>query len=262
MANKLATIVEWHRQRAAQDPTPNAEVFAAALDSPEPRGFARQLRTTSGVALIAEYKRKSPSHGVLTTESLDNVVAEYAKAGVAALSVLTDAPHFGGSLDDIRTLRTGGCTLPILRKDFVVDVRDVYKARVAGADAVLLIANVLNDRELETFQEAALAVGLDVLIETHDSPEIARVSALNPVMIGVNQRNLQTLEVDRYTAERLAEQLPPSAVKVAESGVEDVEALQRLARVGYDAALVGASLLRAENRLAFAQSLVGATRCS
>ncbi len=200
---------------------------------------------SDGLAVIAELKRRSPSKGDLAA-SIDpaEVASAYASGGATAMSVLTDAEHFGGSASDLAAAREAS-GLPVLRKDFTVSALDVCDARLMGADAVLLIVAALDDSELGDFATLAAELDLDALVEVHDEAELERALAVGADLIGVNQRDLVTFEVDTDRAERMAPNIPPSAVRVAESGVRDASDARRLAEAGYDAVLVGESLVTA-----------------
>ena len=195
------------------------------------------------LAVIAEIKRKSPSKGDLFASLDPSVVArQYESGGASCLSVLTDQQFFGGSVADLQQA-SSATTLPVIRKDFTVSEFDVVDARLMGADCVLLIAAVLSANELKRFHDLATEIGLDVLIETHDESELDRVMEVGARLIGVNQRNLLTFEVDHQRAERMAALIPTSAVRIAESGVRDAADAQRLRSAGYDAVLVGESIV-------------------
>ncbi len=171
------------------------------------------------VAVIAELKRRSPSKGDLAPDIDPVAIAgAYERGGAAAMSVLTDVDFFGGSVDDLRTARTA-CTLPVLRKDFTVDPRDVCDARIMGADCVLLIAAALDDTELTSMLALARELSIDALVEIHDEPELDRAIAAGADLIGVNQRDLVTFVVDTERAVRMAPQMPAGVVRVAESGI-------------------------------------------
>ena len=209
------------------------------------RGFRRALaETTGGVAVIGEVKRRSPSKGDLFPD-LDpaELAATYQDGGASCLSVLTDVEWFGGSVDDLQTARAT-VELPVLRKDFTVDARDVVDARLMGADCVLLIAAALDDAELADFHALARQVGLDVLIEIHDEAELERALAVEGDLIGVNQRDLVTFQVDQERAVRMAPQMPAGVVRVAESGVRDRADGAALEAAGYHALLVGETLVK------------------
>jgi indole-3-glycerol phosphate synthase len=195
------------------------------------------------LAVIAEVKRKSPSKGDLFANLDPSVVAQqYESGGASCLSVLTDQQYFGGSVTDLQQARSA-TTLPVIRKDFTVSEFDVVDARLMGADCVLLIAAVLSANELKRFHDLATEIGLDVLIETHDESELDRVLGVGASLIGVNQRDLTTFEVDHQRAERMAALIPASAIRVAESGVRDETDARRLRNAGYDAVLVGESIV-------------------
>lgn len=195
------------------------------------------------LAVIAEIKRKSPSKGDLFASLDPSVVArQYESGGASCLSVLTDQQFFGGSVADLQQA-SSATTLPVIRKDFTVSEFDVVDARLMGADCVLLIAAVLSANELKRFHDLATEIGLDVLIETHDESELDRTLGVGARLIGVNQRDLATFEVDHQRAERMAALIPTSAVRIAESGVRDAADAQRLRSAGYDAVLVGESIV-------------------
>jgi indole-3-glycerol phosphate synthase len=221
------------------------------------RGFAARLRVDaeSSLAVVAEIKRRSPSKGDLFADLDPSVLArQYEAGGASCLSVLTDGPHFGGSVDDLRQARSA-VGLPVLRKDFTVAERDVFDTRLMGADCVLLIAAALEPSQLVDLSGLAIDIGLDVLVEIHDEDELAvAVSAAAPA-IGVNQRDLVTFEVDHARAERMAGIIPDSVVKVAESGVRDSTDAGNLRRAGYDAILVGETLVRSGDPTAALRSL-------
>ncbi len=197
-----------------------------------------------GLAVISEVKRRSPSKGDLKAD-LDpaELAGSYAAGGATCLSVLTDVDHFGGSPQDLQAARSA-VGVPVIRKDFTVSAHDVLDARIMGADCVLLIAAALDNAELVDFHALAIEVGLDVLVETHDEAEVERALIADATMIGVNQRDLVTFEVDTDRAVRVASFLPADVVRVAESGVAGPEDAGVLHRAGYDAVLVGEALVR------------------
>ena len=219
------------------------QLLDAARQVSPSRGFRRALAAADGMAVIAEVKRRSPSKGDLFAD-LDPaaLAAAYADGGAHCLSVLTDEDWFGGSVADLRTARNA-VDLPVLRKDFTVHPHDVLDARIMGADCVLLIVAALDDRELHEFHSLAREVGLDVLVEIHDEAELERALAVGATLIGVNQRDLVTFEVDTERAVRMAPQMPSGVVRVAESGVRDAADVATLGVAGYHAVLVGESLL-------------------
>jgi indole-3-glycerol phosphate synthase len=197
-----------------------------------------------GVALIAEHKRRSPSAGAIREElALEAVVGAYERGGAAALSVLTEGPNFGGSLEDLRRARAAS-TLPVLRKDFTVDAFQVHEAFAAGADAVLLIVAALEDSALSGLHGLAGELGLAALVEVHDSDELDRALALEPRLIGINNRDLTTLKVDLRRTFELRARVPEGVTVVAESGFSRAEQLRELAAAGVDGVLVGEALMR------------------
>jgi len=214
-----------------------------AAEADPPRGFRRALEGRE-VAVIAEFKRRSPSAGRLgTDEGPGTVAGRYAAAGASALSILTDGPHFGGDLADLRAAR-GAAGLPALRKDFLVEEAQLLEARAAGADAVLLIVRILEQERLRALLSLSAELGMDALVEAHDGEELARALAAGAEVIGINARDLDTFEIDLARAERLVAEIPADRVAVAESGVEGRADVRRLAAVGADAVLVGGWLMR------------------
>jgi indole-3-glycerol phosphate synthase len=258
MPSYLADILASHRAQARDDRRDLDELAAQAASLPAPRDFAGALRGTSkGLACIAEVKRRSPSKGDLDPGLVPALVAkEYVAGGAACLSVLTDAQYFGGSVEDLRAARDAS-GLPVLRKDFTVAEVDVVDARLMGADAVLLIVAALDDGELSRFHQRASALGLAALVEVHDEAELERALAAGARLVGVNQRDLRTFAVDHERAQALAAQIPPDVVAVAESGIVDGDDARRLADAGYDAILVGETLVKAADRAAALRALVG-----
>ncbi len=239
----LDTIVAAARRRVQTD---SARVtlddlerrVANAGTNAGPRAFADSLRLP-GIRVIAECKRRSPSRGVLR-HAYDPaaIAAQYAEAGAAAISVLTEPAFFDGALDHLESVRAR-VHVPLLRKDFIVDAYQLLEARVAGADAVLLIVAALEQPELEMLHRAAEALGLAVLVEVHDEVEAQRAVDAGARIIGVNNRNLKTLEVSIDTAHRVVALLPGACIRVAESGLRTGADLAALAAAGYDAFLIG-----------------------
>ena len=221
-------------------------VRASAESAPRAEAFHEALRSVDALNVMAECKRRSPSLGVLRkVYDPGAVAAAYAAAGAAAISVLTEPAFFDGSLDDLKAVRAA-VELPLLRKDFVVTEYQLLEARVMGADAVLLIVAALDDRQLTALIVAARRWGLATLVEVHDATELDRGLEAGAQIIGVNNRNLRTLDVDLDTSRRLIEQIPNSVVAVAESGLRTSDDLVGLRRLGYDAFLVGEALLTQE----------------
>ena len=244
MATYLDKIAAYHRARAEADNRPLDSLRESALSSPEQASLLRALAGSATVGIIAEVKRRSPSKGALN-ESLDvaSLVGTYASSGACAVSVLTDAEHFGGSPDDFAMARLS-TALPLLRKDFTVSAKDVADARTWGASAVLLIVAILDDGELEMLANEAALLGVDALFEVHDEFELERAISSGAALVGVNQRDLYTFEVDTERAARVGSTIPRGIVSVAESGIRGLPQVEVLARSGFDALLVGESFVR------------------
>lgn len=257
----LDRILEGHRAAARADRR-SVEVLLAEAERVDdaPRGFRDALAAVGpgGGAVIAEVKRRSPSKGDLRA-GLDpaRLAADYERGGARALSVLTDAEWFGGSAEDLRRARAASA-LPVLRKDFTVDPRDVIDARLMGADCVLLIAAALDSAELAELSGLARDIGLDCLVEVHDEAELERALACGASLVGVNQRDLYTFEVDQARAVRVAGAIPDGVVRVAESGIRGRDDVVALADAGYHAVLVGETLVTAADPEAAVCRLLGA----
>jgi len=241
----LAKILDRHRAAAQSDSRRLSQLIDEAKTVAPTRGFIQRLRDDSlhQLAVIAEIKRRSPSKGVLR-EGVDasDLARTYESGSASCLSVLTDDVSFGGSVDDLLKARVA-TAMPVLRKDFTVSELDVCDARIMGADCVLLIAAALSQPELVAFHQLAIEIGLDVLVETHDETEVERALLAGATMIGVNQRDLVTFQVDHERAVRMASVIPIGVIRVAESGVRDANDAQSLRDAGYDAVLVGESLV-------------------
>ena len=254
----LDKILAAHRASAAGDSRLLDGLVDEARAQPAARGFAAALRSRAaadGLAVVAEVKRRSPSKGDLVA-GLDPelVAAAYAAGGAACLSVLTDVEFFGGSPDDLRAARRA-VEVPVLRKDFTVAAADVCDARLMGADAVLLIVAALDDAELADLHALATEVGLDALVEIHDEAELERALGAGATLIGVNQRDLVTFQVDNDRAVRVAEAIPGDVLKVAESGIRGPDDAAALRLAGFDAVLVGESLVTAADPAAAVAAL-------
>jgi indole-3-glycerol phosphate synthase len=255
VATYLDKILDRHREQAALDARPTAELAARARDLPPTRGFVAALAGAAGLAVISEVKRRSPSKGDLHA-GLDpaDMARRYAAGGASCLSVLTDAEHFGGSVADLQAA-SAACTLPVLRKDFTVSANDVCDARLMGADCVLLIAAALAPGELVELHGLAVDVGLDVLVEVHDEHELETAIAAGATMVGVNQRDLVTFQVDHARALRMASVIPAGVVRVAESGVRGADDAAALHAAGYHAVLVGELLVTSADPAATIRAL-------
>jgi len=226
--------------------------------APAPRGFADALRRHEFPAVIAEIKRASPSKGMIREDFDPPILAEaYNKGGAACLSVLTDEPFFQGH-DDYLKLAHKQTPLPILRKDFMLEEYQIYESRALGADCILLIMAVLEDERAAALNSLARDLGMDVLVEVHDEEELARALKFKPVMIGVNNRNLKTMEVDFKTSRDLAARIPDETLNVTESGIYTHDDIKDLADYGFEAFLVGESLMRQGDVTKALQSLRGA----
>ena len=256
-ATYLDRILERHRETAAADTRRIEQLLEQARAMPPTRGFRNALSGRSSLGVIAEIKRRSPSKGDLNA-GLDPAVmaTSYERGGAACLSVLTDVEYFGGSVADLQAARAA-CALPVIRKDFTVGERDVLDARIMGADCVLLIAAALDPAELAGFHALAIDVGLDVLVEIHDERELEHALAADATLIGVNQRDLVTFQVDHERAVRMAGVIPDHAVKVAESGVRGADDAMSLRTAGYDAVLVGETLVTSGDPAAAIADLIG-----
>lgn len=246
--NRLDPIVAATReeltQRRAATPLPELErVVAERAAAGDVRSFADAI-ARPGLSLIAEHKRSSPSAGQIRADLvLEDVVGAYERGGAAALSILTEGPNFAGSLDDLRAARRA-VALPLLRKDFVVDPYQVHEAAAAGADAILLIVAALSPGELHSLHAEAVGLGLSALVEVHDERELEAALAVEPALIGINNRDLRTLKVDTQRTFELAPLVSGRALIVAESGFNAPEQMDELAEAGIDGVLIGEALMR------------------
>jgi indole-3-glycerol phosphate synthase len=237
---------------------PQADLESRLSARVEDRPFNEAL-VRPGLSLIAEFKRRSPSAGEIAAGAdVAAQVSAYERGGAAALSVLTDEPHFGGSLQDLQAARAA-CGLPIIRKDFIVDPYPLYEAAVHGADAVLLIVRALGKEDLRRLYEEARAIDLDCLVEVHDAEELERaLEEIDAEVIGINNRNLDEQRVDIGTTFELMPDVPAGKTVVAESGISGREELEELDRVGVDAVLIGGALMAAHDPEAKTRELTGA----
>ena len=256
----LAEIVEKKRGEVAALRTQARGLEAKVVDSPPIRDFLSVIRSPERVSLIAECKRRSPGAGLIRPDlELETLSRSYEEAGAAALSVLTDAPYFGGSLEDLRVAREA-TNLPILRKDFTLDPLQVVEGRAAGADAVLLIVRILDDAVLRSLMAEAAGLGMSALVEVHDERELRRALDAGAQIIGINNRDLATFTTDLDTTIRLLEGVPEDVLVVSESGIRVTRDVDRLSAVGIDAILVGESLLRSPDPGAAAHEMAQIAR--
>ena len=249
-----ATLEDVERRRSS---VPLSELESAAAQRPEGRPFTEALQRP-GISLIAEHKRRSPSAGEIRSGvTVTEIVEAYERGGATALSILTEGPHFGGSLDDLREARAAS-VLPILRKDFIVDPYQVYESAAVGADAVLLIVAALHAEDIAVLHREARALDLDVVVEVHDEPELeCALEVVDADVIGINNRDLTDFSVDLDRTFELLEDVPAGKTVVSESGIHSRDQLDELERVGVDAVLVGEGLMRAPDVEAAVRALTG-----
>ena len=234
---------------AARAMTGMDELAEMAADMPPVRGFAQRIRAvmTSGPAVIAEVKKASPSAGIIRENfHPDQIALSYESAGAACLSVLTDEPYFKGMNEYLQQARDA-CSLPALRKDFMVDPWQLYESRVLGADCILLIVAALERAQLQDFDGLAREIGLDVLVEVHNEDELGDALATGASLIGVNNRDLHTFTTDLAASERLRPMIPPDRIMVTESGIRNREDVARMQRCGIQTFLVGEAFMRRED---------------
>ena len=256
----LERIVRSKRAEVGSTTARLAEFRDRARDAEPTRPFAAALRHPAQVQLLAEIKRRSPSAGEIRPGADPADVARaYAEGGAAALSVLTDREFFGGDLGALRAVRSA-VALPLLRKDFLIDPVQLWEARAAGADAVLLIVRILDDARLAELLGLAAKAGIDALVEVHDAAELERALAAGARLVGVNNRDLGSFRTDLDLSVRLARSVPGEATLVAESGIRAAEDVDRLGAAGVDAVLVGESLMRQDDLRAAAAALAGRPR--
>ena len=262
MANILDTIVEQKKLEVACLPDrvlAAGDLRDALLERGEKRDFLAALRKLKrgDIALIAEVKKASPSAGVICKDfDPVRIAKEYEAAGASCLSVLTDEKFFQGSLEYLRQIRAA-VKLPLLRKDFIIDGRQILEAVEWGADAILLIVAILTDAQLAKFHSLAVEAGLAVLVEVHDGAELERALKISPALVGVNNRNLKTFKVDLATTEKLAEKIGAGKMLVAESGIHTRMDVERLKKCGAKAILVGESLMRGGDIQSKVRELIG-----
>jgi indole-3-glycerol phosphate synthase len=253
----LTDLLDDLRRRLERDPLDEPGLLALAMHLPPPRPFEDALRSAPP-ALIAEYKRSSPSAGAISEPDVASQARAYEEGGAAAISVLTEPTRFDGALADLRAVRLA-VSLPVLRKDFLVHPAQVIQSRAAGGDAVLLIAAALSELELKGMLAVAADLGLDALVETHSEEDLAKALATDAPVIGVNARDLETLEVDVERALAMLPDVPSDRVAVLESGVSTREDVERAIDAGARAVLVGETLMRSPDPGVTIRSLRGAS---
>lgn len=252
----LTELVEDVRRRLERHPPDDTGLMALAMTRPPARGFERALRAADGPAVVAEFKRASPSAGEIADVDLAERIRAYAVGGAAAISVLTEPTRFGGALADLQAARLA-CSIPVLRKDFLIHPAQVIESRASGADAVLLIAAALSQLELEALLSAAADLGMDALVEAHSRQDLDKALAAGARVVGVNARDLETLEVDVDRALALLPEIPDDRVAVLESGVSSREQVRRAVGAGARAVLVGEALMRSADPAATIHELRG-----
>jgi indole-3-glycerol phosphate synthase len=261
--DKLRAILDYKKNEVAvlKKQRSLSSLEADARTASKPRGFAEALlkiAKADGNALICEVKRKSPSAGEINAvRAPEEAARAYETGGAACISVLTDGPSFGGSLDDMKTVRAA-ISLPVLRKDFMIDPIQVIEARAAGADAILIIMGALDDARAAEIHSTADHLGMSVLLEAHDEAELVRALGLPSPLLGVNNRDLRTFTTDLGVTEWLSDLVPPSHLLISESGVRTAADISRLRRCGARGFLVGESLMRSENPAESVRSLAQA----
>jgi indole-3-glycerol phosphate synthase len=262
VSDVLTRICEDKRQHVAacKDLRPLANIETALSSAPPVRGFRAALQAAVDAGrygLIAEIKKASPSKGLIRPDfDPPNLARAYQAGGASCLSILTDVPYFQGS-DDYLVASRAVVDLPVLRKDFMVDPYQVFEARTLGADCILIIMAALEDAEAVELERIALSLGMDVLIEIHDGEELARATAnLKSRLIGVNNRNLKTMDVDIAMSEQLVPEMPPGTLAVAESGLGSPDDLARMSAAGANCFLIGESLMRQDDVTAATKALL------
>lgn len=242
VARKREEVIEAKQNKSVSE-LEKEELFARKTVS-----LSAALRNASSPKIISEFKRKSPSKGIINADVSPEVVTfDYANAGAVALSVLTDIDFFGGSFSDFLKARNANPMIPMLRKDFIIDEYQLYEAKAIGADVILLIAACLTSAEVVALSQKAHELGLEVLLEVHNAEELAETLGENIDIVGVNNRNLKTFETSIETSIALSEQIPDSFVKISESGLKDAETIHRLYGYGFKGFLIGETFMKTVN---------------
>ena len=225
---------------------PIYQLEQSALFESDTNSLVNKIRISKS-GIIAEHKRRSPSKSVINQNlNVQDVAQGYESAGVCGMSVLTDGKYFGGSLDDL-LIAKASCNLPLLRKEFIIDEYQILEAKAYGADVILLIAAILSKAEIKQFSELAKSLNLDVLLEVHNEKELQKSIMPSLDLLGVNNRNLKTFEVNLETSKSLSEQIPDDFVKVSESGISSVQAIKELQPFGYQGFLIGENFMKTNN---------------
>lgn len=249
MSSVLQEICEKKRAHveAQKKSAPLAELKTQLANAEAPRGFIASLEKKAAngdLAMITEVKKASPSKGIIRADFNPAEIAKtYQAGGAACISVLTDEPYFQGR-DEYLTEVKNAVSLPVLRKDFMINEYQIYESRALGADCILIIMAALDDQTAKALHDLSIDLGMDVLVEVHNEEELDRALKFSPRMIGINNRNLKTLSVDVQTSFDLIEKMPADCLKVSESGLADVQTLEKLQQSGFKAFLVGESLMR------------------
>lgn len=250
MSNILEQIIAFKKQEVAKikAEVPVAQLVKSPAFQRTPLSLKEALIEKGSSGIIAEFKRQSPSKGIINDKvTVQDVTEGYLNANVAAQSILTDTRFFGGTMVDLMTARTINTVRPILRKDFVVDGFQIVEAKAIGADAILLIAACLTQAELKNYGKLAEDLGLSVLYEVHNQEELDKISDLDGKIIGINNRNLKTFQVDLEHSIALASQIPDSCVKVSESGISDPRVISGLKEYGFQGFLIGENFMKTDN---------------
>lgn len=246
--NILAQIVQDKREEVKAISARQVFEFKRIIDEmPAKRDFLQAVSKPDKISIIAEIKKSSPSLGPIRPDANVRQTARlYEECGASAISTLTDNKHFGGSIEDLIEARNS-VKIPILRKDFIIDDKQIYETRACGADALLLIVAALDDHELNDFYQTASGLGLASLVETHSAGEIERALKINPAIVGINNRCLKTLNIDLSVSEKLRGMIPPEVCVISESGIKDKTDVLRLATAGINAFLIGTSIISSDD---------------